>query len=60
MNKFSMEIILMICGTLWIILGLVLKTENFLSSLVFKVIPFITGAVTCLCAMDMLGWVTIF
>lgn len=55
-----MEYLLMACGVYWIIFGLTQKTKNFQSSLVYKVIPFFTGVATCLCSMDILGWVSIF
>lgn len=56
----NMEILLMICGCYWIVSSLILNTKNWSSALFFKVLPFFTGVITCLCAMDMLNWVNIF
>lgn len=55
-----MEIILMICGTFWIIYALMTNTKNIASAIFFKVIPFFTGLATIVCAMDLFGWVNIF
>ena len=55
-----MGIILMICGVHWVMSALVLNTKNFLSAIFFKVIPFFTGFITIICAMNLFGWVNIF
>ena len=55
-----MGIILMICGAFWIIFSLLNNTQNIKSAIFFKVIPFFTGLVTIVCAMDLLDWVSIF
>ncbi len=55
-----MGIVLMICGAFWIIFSLLNNTRNIKSAIFFKVIPFFTGLVTIVCAMDLLGWVSIF
>ena len=54
------EIVLMVCGVFWIIFSLLNNTRNVGSAIFYKVIPFFTGFVTIVCAMDLLGWVTIF
>ena len=56
----NMEIILMVCGVFWIIFSLIQHTRNLKSAIIFKVIPFSTGVATCLCSMNMLGWINIF
>jgi len=46
-----MMILVGICGVINIMMGLSAKTKNFLSSLVFKVFPFLSGCIltlTCL------------
>lgn len=55
-----MEIILMVCGVFWIIFSLLNITKNIKSAIFFKVIPFFTGLATIVCAMDLLGWISIF
>lgn len=55
-----MGIILMVCGMYWIISALIINTKNVLSAILFKVIPFFTGLVTIMCAMNLFGWVNIF
>lgn len=55
-----MRIILMVCGTFWIIFSLTQHTMNFKSAMFYKVIPFFTGLATIVCAMDLFGWVNIF
>ena len=55
-----MEIILMACGSFWIISALMISTKNIKSAIFFKVIPFFTGLATIVCAMDLFGWVNIF
>lgn len=56
----TMEVILMICGTFWIAFSLLNNTRNIKSAIFYKVIPFFTGIATVACAMDLLGWVSIF
>ena len=56
----SMRIILMICGVFWVVYSFVTNTHNFKSAVAFKVIPFFTGFLTILCAMNLFGWVSIF
>lgn len=55
-----MKYLLMVCGVYWIIFSLTQHTRNFKSSFVYKVIPFFTGILVCLCSMDMFGWINIF
>lgn len=55
-----MEIILMICGVFWVGYSFITYTNNIKSSIIFKVIPFFTGFLTILCAMNLFGWVNIF
>lgn len=55
-----MEIILLICGCYSILIGLVVNTKNFISSILFKVVPFLSGVMVCLVAMDLLGWISIW
>jgi hypothetical protein len=55
-----MEILLMFCGCWFIFSSLIVKANDFKSSLVFKVMPFFTGAITCICAMDIMGWINVF
>ena len=38
-----LEIIAVIAGIYQIIFGLIMNTENFLSALLFKIIPFLLG-----------------
>ena len=55
-----MEIILMICGIFWVGYSFITYTNNIKSSIIFKVVPFFTGFLTILCAMNLFGWVNIF
>lgn len=55
-----MGIILMICGTLWIIGAFIVNAKDFASAIICKVIPFFTGLAVIMCAMDLFGWVNIF
>lgn len=56
----TMGIILIVCGVFWIISAFMVNTKNWKSAIFFKVIPFFTGFVTIICAMDLFGWVNIF
>ena len=55
-----MGIILMVCGVIWCILGLITNTRNIQSAIVYKVVPFFTGLANIVCAMNLFGWVNIF
>lgn len=55
-----MEYILLVCGLIWIIFGLTMNTKNFVSALVFRVLPFFTGVAACMCAMDLMGYISVF
>lgn len=55
-----MPIVLTICAFYWIVMAFTIKTRNFSSTFVFKVLPFCCGIATFLCAMDGFGWVQIF
>lgn len=55
-----MAYILLACGCWNIFASLVGQTNGFIASVFFRIIPFSTGCVVCLCAMNMLGWVSIF
>lgn len=55
-----MGIILMVCGVFWIVFSFIQRTKNFASAMFYKVIPFFTGLVTIVCAMDSFGWMSIF
>lgn len=56
----NMGIVLMVCGVFWIIFSLLQHASNVKSSVFYKVIPFFTGFVTVICAMDLFDWVSIF
>ena len=55
-----MEIILMFCGAIWVIFGLISNTKNVQSAIIYKVIPVITGFLVILCGMNLNGWVNIW
>lgn len=52
-------ILLIVCSVFWIIFSFVTKTKNFVSSVVFKVIPFATGMIVLGIALGMLGVINI-
>lgn len=53
------EILLIICGSWWILSGLVNKTKNFKSSIFYNVIPFFTGVIVIGIALAMIGVINI-
>ena len=53
----SLEITLFVVGTVWATYGLVLKTTNFVSSLLFKVFPVLSGVFVVHYASTLLGWI---
>ena len=55
-----MEVILMVCGTIWVVFGLIVNTKNVPSAIVYKVMPVITGLLVILCGMNLNGWVNIW
>lgn len=56
-----MEFLLLACSFYWIIFALILNVKSgLLNKILFKVIPFFTGIVVCLIAMNMIGWVNIW
>lgn len=55
-----MEIILMVCGAIWVVFGLITNTKNVPSAIVYKVMPVITGLLVILCGMNLNGWVNIW
>lgn len=55
-----MGIILMFCGSIWIIFGLITNTKNIQSAIVYKVMPVATGFLAILCGMNLNGWVNIW
>ena len=55
-----MAYILLVCGCWNIFAALTCNTSGMKAAAFFKVIPFFTGCAACMCAMDMLGWVSIF
>lgn len=55
-----MEIILMVCGAVWVIFGLIANTKNIPSAIVYKVMPVVTGLLVILCGMNLIGWVNIW
>lgn len=56
-----MEILLLACSFYWIVFALTLNVKSgLLNKVLFKVIPFFTGVATCLVAMNMIGWVSIW
>lgn len=55
-----MAYVLMACGCWNIFFGLSCNTADIKTAVYGKVIPFFTGCAVCLCAMNILGWVSIF
>ena len=55
-----MPIVLTICAFYWIVIAFGIKTRNFPSTFIFKVLPLSRGLATFLCAMNGVGWVQIF
>lgn len=55
-----MEILLLACGCYWILMSLMIKTKEWFSSLLVKIIPFFTGVIVCLVSMNLMGWVSIW
>ena len=56
-----MEILLLACSFYWITIALILNVKSgLLTKILFKVIPFFTGVVVCLIAMNLMGWVNIW
>ena len=54
-----MAIIVMVCGIYWMFFGLIQNTNNLRSSIVYKVLPFFTGMLALLVAMDWMCWINI-
>ena len=54
-----MAIIVMVCGIYWMFVGLIQNTNNLRSSIVYKVLPFFTGMLALLVAMDWMCWINI-
>lgn len=50
---------LLVIGILWMIFGMFCSTKGPSATLVFKVIPFLTGMYTTAYAANVLGWLTI-
>lgn len=56
-----MENILLACSLYWIVFALIINVKSgFMTKILFKVIPFLTGVITCLVAMNLMGWVNIW
>ena len=56
-----MEFLLLACSFYWIVFALILNVKSgLLNKILFKVIPFFTGVVVCLIAMNLMGWVNIW
>lgn len=54
-----MNIILMCCGVLSIIIGLIAHAETIISKLLFKAFPVLFGLYAIFVAMVNFGWVSI-
>ncbi len=46
-----------VCGVYWVIFSLITKTKNFISSILFKVLPFMTGMVCVFSSLKLLGFI---
>lgn len=46
---------LIICGVFWITIAFITKTSNLLSALIYKVMPFISGAIATAIGLDLSG-----
>ena len=55
-----METVLMVCGAIWVVFGLITNTKNVQSAIVYKVMPVITCLFVILCGMNLNGWVNIW
>ena len=59
LQEVMMAIVIMVCGIYWMFFGLIQNTNNLRSSIVYKVLPFFTGMLALLVAMDWMCWINI-
>ena len=59
LQEVMMAIVVMVCGIYWMFFGLIQNTNNLRSSIVYKVLPFFTGMLALLVAMDWMCWINI-
>ena len=46
---------LIVCGVFWITMAFISKTKDFISTLLYQAIPFITGVITASIGLDLTG-----